>query len=132
MVVSTQDGASFWQRAGRIYITASIEDVCAFQYTAINQAILAAKVTIPPLQWYEVSYEDLIQDPVARFGRMFNACELDFDERLRRHCENVLNIPYNAFSEIRLDKWRDGRNCDKIERVTPYLSRIASDMGFSC
>jgi len=113
-------------------ITASIEDVCAFQYQAINQAILAAKITIPPSQWYEVAYEDLIQDPVAQFGRMFNACELDFDERLRKHCENVLNIPYNAFSEIRLDKWRDGRNRDKVEHVIPCLSRVASDMGYSC
>ena len=88
-----------WQE----YLNSSIEDVCAFQYNAINQAILNAKSTIPDRQWCEVSYEDLVRDPIGQFGAMFTSCGLTFDEKLSRHCKGVLDLPYNAFSEIRLD-----------------------------
>jgi len=38
--------------------------------------------------------------------------------------------PYNAFSEIRLDKWRDGRHAERIERVLPRLEETAARMGY--
>ena len=46
-------------------------------------------------------------------------------------CANVLDMPYNAFSEIRLDKWKDGRNRDKIERVLPHVAEVAARMGYA-
>ena len=113
------------------FINASIEDVCAFQYDAINHAILDAKRAISPRQWYEVSYEDLIQDPVDQFSRIFDNCELNFDERLRRHCEDVLSLPYNCFSGIRLDKWKDSPNRARIERILPKIKSLANAMGYS-
>jgi len=116
----------------RQFVNARIEDVCAFQYDAINQSILDAKPAIADQHWHEVFYEDLVRDPVGQFRTMFNACGLVFDERLARHCENVLNLPYNAFSAIRVDKWRDGRNKDRIRRVLPTLEKVAKQMGYDC
>jgi hypothetical protein len=114
----------------RDYLNASVEDVAAFQYKAINQAILEAKAQIPAGQWVEVFYEDFLRDPVATFRQVFEGCGLDFDARLQAHCADVLDIPYNAFSEIRLDKWKDGRNRDKIERVLPLVADVAGRMGY--
>ena len=51
----------------RNYLTASIEDVCAFQYRAMNEAILAARRLLPDSRWVEIKYEDLLDDPVAAF-----------------------------------------------------------------
>jgi len=99
----------------RDYLTASIEDVCAYQYIAMNEAILAAREQIPKHQWTEIRYEDLLRDPMAEFRRAFLSTGLRFDESLERNCAKVLSRPYNAFSEIRLDKWRDGRNHERIE-----------------
>jgi ribosomal protein L15E len=42
----------------------------------------------------------------------------------------VLDTPYNAFSEIRLDKWRDGRNHERIERIMPSVTDVARAMGY--
>ena len=42
---------------------------------------------------------------------------LEFDQHLEQHCGSVLSKPYNAFSEIRLDKWKDGRNSEKVASV---------------
>jgi len=114
----------------REYVNAPVEDVAAFQYTAINQAILDARASVPPGQWVDVFYEDFLRDPVATFRQVFEGCGLAFDARLQAHCADVLDIPYNAFSEIRLDKWKDGRNREKIERVLPQVADVAARMGY--
>ncbi len=115
----------------RDYLTSPIEDVCAFQYRAINAAILDARPHIASKQWVEVFYEDFIRDPVAAFRSVFNACDLAFDARLERHCAGVLGKPYNAFSEIRLDKWKDSPNRTRIERALPQVADIAARMGYA-
>ena len=114
----------------RNYLNASVETVAAFQYAAINQAILDAKPAVPAEQWVEVFYEDFLRAPVATFRQIFKACDLNFDARLEQHCAEVLDIPYNAFSEIRLDKWKDGRNREKVARVLPHVATIAARMGY--
>ena len=119
--------ADGWQQ----FVNARIEDVCAFQYNAINQSILDSKPAIADQRWHEVFYEDLVRDPVGQFRSMFTACGLVFDERLERHCDNVLNFPYNAFSAIRVDKWKDGRNKDRINRVFPKLENVGKQMGYN-
>lgn len=114
----------------RNYVNAPVEDVAAFQYAAINQAILDAKSSLPEEQWVEVFYEDFLRDPVDTFRQVFEGCGLSFDARLQAHCAEVLDIPYNAFSEIRLDKWKDGRNREKVERVLPQVADVAARMGY--
>ena len=114
----------------RDYVSAPVEAVTAFQYEAINRAILDAKANVPTGQWVEVFYEDFLRDPVETFRRVFEGCGLAFHARLAAHCAEVLDIPYNAFSEIRLDKWKDGRNRDKIERVLPQVAEVAARMGY--
>jgi hypothetical protein len=104
--------------------------VCAFQYNAINRAILDARNSIPERQWTEVFYEDLVRDPVSGFENVFRHCDLRFDAQLRAHTQDVLNTPYNAFSEIRLDKWKSSRNCEKINRVLPAVRDTGISMGY--
>ncbi len=114
----------------RNYLNVPVEEVAAFQYLAINQAILEARTSVPAGQWVEVHYEDFLRDPVDTFRKVFEGCGLTFDARMQAHCAEVLDIPYNAFSEIRLDKWKDGRNREKIERVLPQVADVAERMGY--
>ncbi len=108
----------------------SIEEVCAFQYRAMNQAILDARANIPASQWFEIKYEKLIADPVKEFEAIYRHCGLNFDQKVRLHCETVLQKPYNTFSEIKLDKWKDSANQEKIERILPSLNEIVDRMGY--
>jgi hypothetical protein len=112
------------------YRASSIETVCAFQYRSMNEAILAAKLDVPEKQWSEIRYEDILSDPVSVFRQAFAEADLPFDSRLRAHCETVLARPYNAFSEICQDKWRDSPHASRIERVLPDLSDLAERMGY--
>lgn len=110
--------------------TASIEEVCAFQYRTMNEALLAAKALIPPGQWHEVGYETLINSPVLEFQRLFQACEVPFDEHMETHCKAVLDTPYNTFSEIRVEKWKDGNNRQRINRILSSVENIGGQLGY--
>ncbi|OYW39356.1 MAG: sulfotransferase family protein [Hydrogenophilales bacterium 12-61-10] len=114
----------------RDYVNAPVEEVAAFQYNAINQAILDARTSLPPAQWVEVFYEDFLRDPATTFRQVFEGCGLQLDAALQARCETVLDTPFNAFSDIRLDKWKDGRNREKIERVLPQVAHVAGRMGY--
>lgn len=121
----------FLAEGWREYLQRPLEDVCAFQYRAMNSAILTAKASIPGNQWIEVFYEDFLGDPVNSFRKIFVHAGLSFTDELARHCRQVLAVPYNAFSDIRLDKWKDSRNRDRIERALPQVADVARDMGYA-
>lgn len=114
----------------RQYLKAPVEEVAAFQYRAMNEAIMAAKAAVPADNWVEVFYEDMVRDPVVEFRTIFQSCQLQFDSRMEDLCRNVLETPYDAFGEIRLNKWRDGRNRERVERVLPLVRTTALQMGY--
>ena len=80
----------FLPEGWRKYLHSAIEEVCAFQYMAMNEAILEAKKTIPPSQWTEIRYENLLQDPVEGFRRAFESTGLAFTRKLQERWFNVL------------------------------------------
>ncbi|BCX89802.1 hypothetical protein MIN45_P2175 [Methylomarinovum tepidoasis] len=114
----------------RDYTHSSIEEVCAFQYAAMNEAIVDARRLVPKAQWHEIAYESILEDPSATFQSLFEACGLPFDARLQRHCQQVLQRPYNAFSRIGTDKWRQSEDRQRIERVLPGLETVATRLGY--
>jgi len=114
----------------RDYCQASIEDVCAFQYASINAAILQAREIVPQLQWHEVAYEEIVSDPLQSFRRLFQSCGLNFDSTLKEHCESVLQRPYNTFSGIAVDKWRQGEFSGRIENALEIINPICKELGY--
>ncbi len=120
----------FLPEGWRDYLTAPLEEVNAYQYASIHRAIRNASRTIPASQWHEVFYEDVVRDPVASIRSVFEHCELPFTPDIELHTRNLLDKPYDAFSEIRLDKWRDQRHRERIERVLPSLEELARELGY--
>jgi hypothetical protein len=49
---------------------------------------------------------------------------------MQRYCAHVLETPFNAFSQIALDKWKSQRNRTRIERVLPAVAEVARKMGY--
>lgn len=120
----------FLAEGWRDYLNSPIEDVAAFQYQAINRAILAARAQVPASQWVEVFYEDLVRDPVAGYKAIYQGCGLDFTPAVEAHCQQVLSKPYDVFGEIKLDKWKEGRNRERVERVLERVAPLAREMGY--
>jgi hypothetical protein len=121
----------FLAEGWRQYLNAPIEEVAAFQYQAINRAILDSRANVPADQWVEIFYEDLVRDPVAGYQRIYQGCKLDFTPGVEAHCRAVLSKPYDVFGEIKLDKWKDGRNRERVERMLERVAPIAREMGYS-
>jgi hypothetical protein len=111
------------------FLKASIEDVCAKQWIEANEAVLSAKHNIPPSQWIEVFYEDIIHSPVETFQKLFEQLNLTFSDEIKRHCDNLASKPYNAFSRPRLNKWKE-ENRERIERITPKISETMRKIGY--
>jgi len=120
----------FLAEGWREYLEASIEEVCAFQYRAMNQAILAARESIPSSRWTEIRYEDVLDEPVESFREAFRRLGLRFGPRLEGHCRGLLDNPYNAFSRVGKDKWRHGTYASKVQRVLPAVRSVAREMGY--
>jgi hypothetical protein len=61
---------------------AGIHDYLLETYLQGHKAVAAAKHFIPPGQFYELRYEDLVDDPVGSMRRLYTALELeDFESR---------------------------------------------------
>ena len=112
------------------YVNSTVEEVYTCQYKSMNKEILKAKEIVPAEQWFEIKYEDILINPVECFKQAFVYFKLTFSEHLQSHCETVLSNPYNAFSEIKKDKWKEGRNRERIERVIPIVNDVANRMGY--
>lgn len=120
----------FLPEGWRDYTKASIQEVCAFQYEAINTDILEAGSVVPESNWQELFYEDLLTDPIAALSRLFGALGLAFDDEVRQRCMEAIAVPYNAFSEIRVAKWQNGSNRARIGSVLGRLESVAGRMGY--
>jgi len=115
----------------RDYVDATIEEVCARQWQAYNEAVLAARSAIPAERWFEVVYEELLDDAVACFRRLFEQLGLRFTARMHAHCQGLVSRPYNAFSPPVRDKWRTGPHCERVARVLPMVAETARELGYS-
>ncbi|RMF78471.1 MAG: sulfotransferase [Nitrospirae bacterium] len=121
----------FLFRGWRDYVAAPIEEVCARQWQAYNEAVLAARRAIPGERWVEVVYEEILDDAVACFRQLFDRLELRFTNELEAHCRDLVRRPYNAFSTPARDKWRSGPHRERIERVLPAVAETARKLGYT-
>jgi hypothetical protein len=93
---------------------APLEEICARQYIACNEAVLAARATMAPERWVDVDYEDLAEE----LPRVYAALRLPWTPAaiapLERPAPTALTPP-------RPEKWRE-QNREAIERVLPLVA----------
>lgn len=112
----------------RSYNRASLEEVCAFQWSSANRLALEAKADLPPAQWIELRYEDLFERPVAMFRDLFERLGLSFDAALQARCANLqpTSIVKGAPQK---EKWK-ARNREAIERILPLIQPLQRQLGY--
>jgi hypothetical protein len=110
---------------------ASLEEICARQYVACNEAALAARSGIDDSRWLDMSYEDLVDDPVRVLGDLYRRLGLVFTDDAaqfatglhRSHARTTISAP-------RPGKWRD-ENLEAVERVLPLLAETEQRLGYT-
>jgi hypothetical protein len=113
----------------RDLVNAPVETVCARQWVEANEAVLSAREAVPPGQWVDLVYEDMLKVPVETFERVFAQLGISFTDEIRSHCDDLAAKPYNAFSAPRLEKWKE-ENRERIERVIPVIAGMMGRLGY--
>ncbi len=109
---------------------APLEEICARQYVACNEGVLAARMAVEDARWIDVAYEDLVARPTDELRRLFASLGLTFTAEAARYATDLAgNVSRTALTAPEAEKWRD-RNSAEIERVLPLLADTEARLGY--
>lgn len=109
---------------------ASLEEICARQYVACNEAVLLAREELGGERWVDLAYEDLVRAPVDELGRVHEALGLRFEAEARAFATDLANKPSaTSLTAPRPEKWR-GQNPEAIERIRPLVADVERRLGY--
>ena len=72
---------------------APLEQICARQYIACNEAALDSRDGVDPGRWHEVSLEELTADPVGQAERLCGLLDVGFGPEVRARAESFNATP---------------------------------------
>jgi hypothetical protein len=109
---------------------APLEEICARQYIACNEAVLEAREGVDPARWHEVVYEDLVTSPVEIARALFAQLGLAFEPAVERFASTLDRRPSpTVLSPPRPGKWRE-ENREAIERILPLTEPTEKRLGY--
>ena len=109
---------------------ASLEEICARQYIACNEAVLDAREAIDPARWLEVAYEELVREPATVLDIVYGRLGLTFGAEAKRFASSLAdNLAATTLTAPRSDKWRE-QNPDLVERIRPLVASTEHRLGY--
>jgi len=113
-------------RGWREYATGhTLAEVCAFQWSAANEAILDARAAIPAERWTEVRYEEFLDAPRETASRLLSSLGLPQEEDVLSWAAGLdEHVSRTAVSAPRRDKWRETHG----EEIGTILGQIEPTM----
>ena len=109
---------------------APLQEICARQYVACNEAVLDARGALDTARWIDVAYEDLVADPDKELRRVFAALDVPFAEPAAQYAADLPgNVTRTSLSAPKSGKWRD-QSPDEIERIRPVLAATEARLGY--
>ena len=110
----------------RELVGSPLEEICARQYVACNEAVLDAREAIEPSRWHELSYEELVADPSEALRTVFERLDLRYPAEVERLARTPTRTTLTA---PRPEKWRE-QNPEAIERILPLVRPIEARLGY--
>ena len=109
---------------------APLEEICARQYVACNEAALSARETIDRGSWIDVAYEELVASPVETIRRISDELGLVFSRPVANAAAALSRTPGpTALTPPRPGKWRDD-NRAAVERVGHLVAPTERRLGW--
>jgi hypothetical protein len=110
--------------------TAPLEEICARQYVACNEAVLAARARIDAARWLDVAYEDLVASPVEEIRRLFESLGVAFTPEAAAFAETLdRRVSATALTPPKAGKWRE-QNAEAVARVLPLVAETERRLGY--
>jgi len=108
----------------------TLAEVCAFQWSEGNAAILRAKERIPAAQWTEVRYEEFLDAPRATASRLLEGVGLPQEEEVLSWAERLdTHVSRTAVSDPSRDKWRS-RHGQEVASILPQIEPMMRELGY--
>ena len=109
---------------------ASLEEICARQYVACNEAALDAFEDIDPARRVEVTYERMFAEPLETARELYDRLGLEFTSGIESYAASLDRNPSStALTAPRPDKWRQ-QNPEAIERILPLTDATERRLGY--
>jgi hypothetical protein len=110
--------------------SAPLEEICARQYIACNEAVLDARRGVESSRWVEVAYEELVDSPMETAEGLCTGLGLAFDPAIGEHAAAFDRRPSStSLSAPRSDKWME-QNREAIERILPLTAPVERRLGY--
>jgi hypothetical protein len=114
----------------RELVDAPLEEICARQYVASNEAVLDARDRLASSDWIDVAYEDLVSASVEELKSVYDRLGLRFTDESRRHAAGLARQPAaTALTAPRAHKWRD-QNAAAVERIHSLVADVERRLGY--
>jgi hypothetical protein len=114
----------------RDWRSASLEEICAHQYVACNEAVLAARKTVDPAFWVDVAFEDLVRSPGDELRALYEKLGLRFSDEAERYALGLEDNPSRTTLTLPAeDKWRE-QNAEAIARILPQVAQTELRLGY--
>jgi hypothetical protein len=109
----------------------SLAQVCAFQWSAANHAVLDAKRHVAEDRWVDVRYEDIVDDPVPTIGRLLERLGMGGDQHVLEHAAQLdRRVTQTAVTPPRPDKWRS-ENPSEVASIMPQIGPMMQRLGYT-
>ena len=114
----------------RDLLDAPLEEICARQYVASNEAVLEARAYTDDARWVDVLYEDLVARPADEIRRLYTALELPYTEEAEAFAAALPeNVSATSLTAPNADKWQE-RHRGEIERILPLVGPTERRLGY--
>jgi sulfotransferase family protein len=108
---------------------ASLEEICARQYVACNDAVLEGQAQIDDDRWIDLRYEDLVADPIEQLGGLYARLGLELVPAAAAYAANLAsNVSRTALTAPRAEKWREEH--PEVERILPLVAETERRLGY--
>lgn len=108
---------------------APLEEICARQYVACNEAIVRARTELGPGRSVEIAYEDLVARPVEEIARLYAELGVSVTDGAAAYAKSIPHTPVNALTPPKPGKWRE-QNPDAIRRILPLVADTERRLGY--
>jgi hypothetical protein len=110
--------------------TASLEEICAAQYVACNDAVLGARGQIGAARWIDVAYEELLAEPIEQLRSLYEKLGLPFTGEVEVYASQLArNVSRTALAAPREEKWRE--RAASVERILPLVADVERRLGYA-
>ncbi len=110
--------------------SAPLEEICARQYVACNEAVLSARERVDESRWLDVAYEELVASPQAEIRRLFESLDVAFTPEVAAFAETLdRRVSATALTPPKAGKWRE-QNAEAVARVLPLVAETERRLGY--